>query len=158
MVAAAVLTEASTMTTQATTPTPEPPATRRLTRSSDDRVIAGVCGGLGRYFGIDPVVCRLIIVVLAFFGGAGLIAYGAAWLIVPSDNAPAGSSGARALLKRAGLALGLLIVSGALAIGGALAAAPGGATVGAIIVIAAGAALIVGGFLAGLRGLIAPPP
>src|SRR4051812_30039310 len=72
------------MSTESDTPTPETP--RRLTRSSSDRVVAGVCSGLGRYLGVDPVVVRVVAVVLVFFGGAGLAAYLAAWLLVPSDD------------------------------------------------------------------------
>src|SRR6059058_1197192 len=68
------------------TPAPEP---RRLRRTSGDRVVGGVCGGLGAYLGVDPVVVRVAAVVLAFFGGAGILFYVAAWLLVPSDD-PAG--------------------------------------------------------------------
>ncbi len=56
---------------------------RRLYRSPDDRVIAGVCGGLGEYFSTDPVILRLILVVLVLFGGSGLILYLLAWVLVP---------------------------------------------------------------------------
>jgi phage shock protein PspC (stress-responsive transcriptional regulator) len=58
---------------------------RRLTRSRDDRVIAGVCGGFARYFDIDPVFVRIGAVALAFVGGAGLLLYLAALLLMPSD-------------------------------------------------------------------------
>lgn len=64
-----------------------PPAPRRLYKSRDDRVIAGVCGGLAEYFGIDPVIVRVIAVALVFAGGAGLLAYVAAWLLVPEHGA-----------------------------------------------------------------------
>ena len=43
---------------------------KRLYRSRDDRMIGGVCGGLGRHFGIDPVIVRIAAVVLLLFGGA----------------------------------------------------------------------------------------
>lgn len=71
-----------------TPPTATPPRfeLHSLRRSSDDRIIAGVCGGLGRYTGIDPVVFRVTIAVLAIFGGAGLLLYALAWLIVPDDT------------------------------------------------------------------------
>ena len=65
-------------------------APKRLFRSSTDRVLGGVCGGLGTYLGIDPVICRVVAVVLVFFGGAGILLYGAAWLLVPSDDHPEG--------------------------------------------------------------------
>jgi phage shock protein PspC (stress-responsive transcriptional regulator) len=73
---------------------PTPPAgppgrndIRNLRRSSGDRMIAGVCGGLGRYTGIDPVVFRITLAVLAIFGGAGLLLYAIAWLMIPDDTA-----------------------------------------------------------------------
>jgi phage shock protein PspC (stress-responsive transcriptional regulator) len=58
----------------------------RLRRSTTDRKIAGVAGGLGRHLNIDPTVLRVLFVVLVFFGGAGLLMYGAAWLLVPEEG------------------------------------------------------------------------
>ncbi len=58
-------------------------ANRSLTRSSSDRVIAGVCGGLGEYFGVNPLVFRLLFVLLALPGGApGLLPYLILWLVM----------------------------------------------------------------------------
>ncbi len=57
-----------------------------LRRSRTDRKIAGVAGGLGRHLNIDPTVLRVVLVVLCFFGGAGLILYAAAWLLVPEEQ------------------------------------------------------------------------
>jgi phage shock protein PspC (stress-responsive transcriptional regulator) len=59
---------------------------RRLYRSRDQRVIGGVCGGLAEYFGIDPLIVRIVAVGLVFAGGAGLLAYLAAWLLVPEEE------------------------------------------------------------------------
>ena len=59
---------------------------RRLRRSATDRKIAGVAGGLGRHLDVDPTVLRVLFVVAAFFGGAGLLLYGALWLLVPEDG------------------------------------------------------------------------
>ena len=56
-------------------------------RSSDDRLLAGVCAGAARYLNIDPVIVRIVIAVLTFVGGAGVILYSAAWLLLPSDDA-----------------------------------------------------------------------
>jgi phage shock protein PspC (stress-responsive transcriptional regulator) len=80
---------------QPTGPTEEQPTRRRLTRSREDRVVAGVCGGVARYFDIDPVFARIAAVALAFVGGAGLLLYLAALLLMPSDDgeAPVPSSG-----------------------------------------------------------------
>ena len=57
----------------------------RLRRTTYDKKVAGVAGGIARHFDIDPVIVRVAFVVLAFFGGAGLIVYGACWLLVPDD-------------------------------------------------------------------------
>ncbi len=58
-------------------------AARTLTRSSTDRVIAGVCGGLGDYFGVNPIVFRVLFVLLALPGGApGLLPYLILWFVM----------------------------------------------------------------------------
>lgn len=54
----------------------------RLHRSREQRVVAGVCGGLGGYFGLDPVWFRIGFVVLAIGGGSGVLIYLLMWLIV----------------------------------------------------------------------------
>src|SRR3954470_11039510 len=64
-------------------PTPEP---RRRKRSGSDAVIGGVASGLGRYFGVDPILFRIGFVVLAFVGAAGFLAYLALLAFVPSDG------------------------------------------------------------------------
>ena len=59
---------------------------KELKRSRTDRMLAGVCGGIGEYLGIDPNVIRLIwIGVSVFTAGAGILAYLLAWLIVPEE-------------------------------------------------------------------------
>ena len=65
---------------------PERPGSRRLTRSRTDRRIAGVCGGLAAYSGIDANVVRLAMVVLALLGGSGVVLYLVAWAIVPKED------------------------------------------------------------------------
>ena len=67
-------------------PPPPPPTGPRLTRSSDDKVLSGLCGGLGRHFGVDPVVFRIAFVVLSLAGGSGLLLYLAGWALVPDDR------------------------------------------------------------------------
>ncbi len=57
--------------------------TKKLYRSSTDRMLAGVCGGLGEYLGIDPTLVRLAVALMAIFGGHGLLFYLILWLIVP---------------------------------------------------------------------------
>jgi phage shock protein PspC (stress-responsive transcriptional regulator) len=80
-------TSAGTVPTGGAAHTSPDPGPRRLYRSRDDRMIAGVCGGLAEYFGIDAVIVRVIAVALVFAGGAGLLAYVAAWLLVPDRDA-----------------------------------------------------------------------
>lgn len=62
---------------------------KRLYRFRTDRKIAGVCGGLAAYFGIDPVIPRLIWVVLALGAGVGILAYLICWLVIPTEPATA---------------------------------------------------------------------
>jgi phage shock protein PspC (stress-responsive transcriptional regulator) len=87
---------AGTMTTNPTEAPPEPAGPRvsrdevrdlaRLRRSRDDRRIAGVAGGLARHLDIDPIIPRVLLVVLVFFGGAGILLYAAIWLVVPTEG------------------------------------------------------------------------
>jgi len=59
---------------------------KKLTRSQSDKVIAGVCGGLGRYFQIDPVILRVLAVLLLLVNGFGAILYIIAWVAIPQDK------------------------------------------------------------------------
>ncbi|KWX03659.1 hypothetical protein TH66_12575 [Carbonactinospora thermoautotrophica] len=69
-------------------PPPPPPAdaARRLRRSKTDRKVAGVCGGLGEYLDVDPVIFRVLFPVFAVFGGTGLLLYALAWLLIPDEG------------------------------------------------------------------------
>ena len=62
---------------------------RTLTRSTSDKKISGVSGGLGAYLGVDPLLIRIGFVVTTLTSGLGLIAYVAMMALVPSDAAPA---------------------------------------------------------------------
>ena len=77
-------------------PYPAQSQSRLLRRSTDDKVLGGVCGGIARYLGVDAVLIRLLAVVLAIVsGGTGLIAYLVAWIVIPKDRPvapPAGQS------------------------------------------------------------------
>jgi phage shock protein C len=57
--------------------------TKRLFRSKENKVFGGVCGGIAEYFSLDPVIVRLLWVLLIFLAGTGIFAYLIAWLIVP---------------------------------------------------------------------------
>lgn len=201
---------------------PEAPAggggARRITRSREDRVLGGVCGGLGRYFNTDPIFFRIGAIALAFIGGAGLLLYLAALLLMPNEQSgtavvtATGEGRNRALViagvvvillfawpflvgggliaagllipvavlvgagvlawwlvsgegpsgepkdiaRRAALGIGVLIVCGLVALGGAIAAATGPDWAVAAVVIAAGAAIIAGAFLKPIRWLVLP--
>ena len=56
---------------------------KKLYRSRDERILFGVCGGVGNYFAVDPVLIRVLWVLLTFFYGAGLLAYIVCGLIIP---------------------------------------------------------------------------
>ena len=73
-------------TTAPTSETPSvPPRPRRFLRSRD-RFLGGVCGGLGEYFAIDPMLFRIGTVVLAVVGGFSFVAYPILWIFVPRDD------------------------------------------------------------------------
>lgn len=58
---------------------------KKLYRSRKERMVAGVCGGLGEYFGIDPTLVRVMFVLAALFGGPGILAYLILVVIVPEE-------------------------------------------------------------------------
>ena len=93
---------------------------RTLCRSSTDKVIAGVAGGIGAYFGIDSVIVRIAFIVLTFLGGAGPFLYLIGWLALPTEDSPSVIAKAlgggtpnrfRSLLAVALIGLGLLITA-----------------------------------------------
>jgi phage shock protein C len=59
---------------------------RRLTRSTRDERIAGVCGGIAEYFGIDPMLVRVAFIVAALAGFSGVLLYVILWILVPKDT------------------------------------------------------------------------
>ena len=61
---------------------------KRLYRSHDERMIAGVCGGIGEYFDIDPTLVRLLAVAFILAGGSGILGYIVGWIIIPEAPAP----------------------------------------------------------------------
>jgi phage shock protein PspC (stress-responsive transcriptional regulator) len=58
---------------------------KRLFRSKKDRVLGGVCAGLGNFFTIDPVLVRVLWAISFFVGGVGFLAYIIAWIIIPEE-------------------------------------------------------------------------
>ena len=59
---------------------------KSLKKSSTNRVICGVCGGIGEYFQVDPTLVRLLLVAFCVLGGSGILAYLVAAIIIPEDN------------------------------------------------------------------------
>jgi phage shock protein C len=65
-----------------------PESRTRIVRSVSDRKIAGVCGGLAAYFGVDSTLVRLAVIILSIYPGAivcGLLAYVIAWIVIPEE-------------------------------------------------------------------------
>ncbi len=61
---------------------------KRIVRSKANRIIGGVCGGMGDYFGIDPVLIRLLWVGSVLLAGAGILFYLIAWVVIPEEKEP----------------------------------------------------------------------
>jgi phage shock protein C len=61
---------------------------KRFERSERNKVIAGVCGGIGEYLDIDPTIVRLVFIVFAVAGGPGILAYIILWLVMPPGESP----------------------------------------------------------------------
>ncbi len=140
-------------------------APRRLRRSSSDRVLVGVAGGLGRYFGVDPVIFRIGFGISVLFGGIGALVYLLLAAFVPTDGEPDRAQRLGGRLQSLGfwrgagmVALAALALAGliGLAGGAAFAVALGWGVPVAILVIAIGALLGVAALRGGARWLIAP--
>lgn len=120
-----------------------PSGSRRLVRSRDDRVIAGVAGGLGAYFGIDPILFRIGFVLLVIAGaGSGLVLYLIAWLVLPEGETTA--AGASRVEAGGVLLGGILIAVGLFWLGDTIFPSLG-KYIGPIGLLLLGAALVWGG-------------
>jgi phage shock protein C len=58
---------------------------KKLYRSKKNRMIAGVCGGIAEYFDVDPIIVRLIALILVLSAGGGIVAYIVAWIVLPEE-------------------------------------------------------------------------
>lgn len=94
------------------TNTKEAAGSSPLLRSVTNRKVAGVAGGLGEYFGVDPILFRIAFVLLALGGGSGILIYLVMWLIVPerTDGSPAPQSAQRPFTGAAVLGVVFIIV------------------------------------------------
>lgn len=129
-----------------------PPAPRQLTRRMDRKMIAGVAAGLGDYFALDPILIRLAFVVLALAGGAGVLLYIVAWVLMPAaapsarppgwlDPTRSDRGGGRSLRGvPAWVGAGLLLL-GALLLVSHAAAFANGAVIWGVLLIAVGVLL-----------------
>lgn len=156
-----------------------PAGIRRLRRTNDDRVLGGVAAGLGRYFGVDPILFRIGFVVASILAGAGALAYLAAWIFLPSDASEPRSGRSRALSILAGGVLAIialpflapvfgiaaallplalfvllvaLLVSAVRGNGGDFASVLGKVTLGLLALLATGALILGAGAAAALGG------
>lgn len=93
---------------------------RVLRRSREDRVLGGVSGGLGRYFGVDPILIRLAWVALVLVGGSGVLLYIIAWIIIPEEKVGEHIGTVPATTTDSAMAMRLLIGGGLIVIGAAL--------------------------------------
>lgn len=91
-------------------------AARQLTRPREGRMIGGVAAGLGRHLGIDPVIVRLVFVVLALAGGGGVLAYLIGWIVIPAEPAEGAAPVAARATSSTSVVVGLVLV----ALGGVL--------------------------------------
>jgi phage shock protein PspC (stress-responsive transcriptional regulator) len=108
---------------------PPPAGPRRLTRSTQRKVVAGVAGGLGEYTGVDPVLFRVLFAALTLFGGSGVLLYAVCWLFLPADDQPvspaesligrgtSGSNRSRDAAVAVGLIAAGLVLAGVLILG-----------------------------------------
>ncbi|MCA9917466.1 MAG: PspC domain-containing protein [Anaerolineales bacterium] len=67
---------------------------KRLVRNTHDEMLGGVCSGIANYLNVDPVIVRLVFVLLALGGGHGVIAYVILWLLMPTDEEPVAKANA----------------------------------------------------------------
>ena len=101
------------------------PAPRKLVRAREGRMLGGVCAGLGRYFNVDPILFRIGAVALVLLGGAGVLLYLAALILVPAEPEGSGTP-ASAAGRSIGLVVGvivLLLIGWPFLLGGGLIAA-----------------------------------
>lgn len=91
-------------------PTKKESEVKKLYRSQSNRMIAGVCGGIAEYFNIDPTLIRIIVIVIALFGGVGILAYIAAIVIIPLNPEETSATGVEPIIKDKSLFWGSLLI------------------------------------------------
>jgi phage shock protein PspC (stress-responsive transcriptional regulator) len=76
--------------------------TRRLTRDTKNALLGGVAAGFANYFDVDPVLVRLVFILLAFLSGFGLVAYVVGWIIIPREGRAGEAAGGAGTGSQAG--------------------------------------------------------
>ena len=66
---------------------------KQLVRSNSDRMIAGVCGGIAEYFGLDSSLIRVLFILIILLGGSGIFIYFVLWIVLPLDSSSQKSEG-----------------------------------------------------------------
>ena len=112
-----------------------------LVRAGDNRIVAGVAGGTGRYFGVDPTAVRLALVVLTFANGVGAVLYLVGWALLPDEDPAAPPPPGRTPTAERTVGLGLLTLGIVLFFGNAGLAFPPG-VVWAVVLSAVGFGLV----------------
>jgi phage shock protein PspC (stress-responsive transcriptional regulator)/uncharacterized protein (DUF2267 family) len=112
-----------------------------LVRAGDNRILAGVAGGTGRYFGVDPTAVRLALVVLTFTNGVGALLYLGGWALLPDEDPSAPPPAGRTPTTERTVGLGLLTLGTVLLFGNAGLAFPPG-VVWAVVLSAIGFGLV----------------
>jgi phage shock protein PspC (stress-responsive transcriptional regulator) len=130
-----------TTQTQPSSPPGGYPPLHTLRRSRTDRKVFGVAGGLGQYAGVDPLIFRILFVVLAIFGGSGILLYALAWLLVPDEGEhdseaqrlfSRGTTGSTVSAVVAGV---VVLILGLVLMGSLLDTGPGLGGLGAVVVV-----------------------
>src|SRR3954469_21350733 len=112
-----------------------------LRRDPEHRVVAGVCAGIARHFGVDPLVVRVAFMAATFAGGLGVVAYGAAWVVMPAGEGESRRRLAGRPAVEVAIGAGLLVLSALLAFR-ALGVWFSDALVWPLVLVAAGGALL----------------
>jgi phage shock protein C len=120
------------------------PTMSQLRRSKTDKVIAGVCGGLGRSLGVDPVWLRIAFVALTLAGGSGVLIYVIAWIAIPEGDDSDRAIPVTRTVTPALIVGGILIVIGAVTLLGTFAPWMTKAF-WPLVIVGIGAALMMGG-------------
>lgn len=127
--------EDTTQTIPAPDPAPEPGGRPPLRRTADDKLIGGVCAGIARHLGVDPVLVRLAVVALVVLGGFSLLLYPLAWIFIKGE--PGAPGFGRAAWIAALVVAAFVVCGGAFVVGALTVGFGGGVALGIVLVVVA---------------------